>query len=525
MIQISTDYLSLRRIAEVSSGRTKISLSSEVCALIDAGASHAAALARSDQVAYGINTGFGSLCRHPIGKADLRSLQRNHLLSHACGIGPPVEQSIVRLMIALKLLSLRSGHSGVTVQTVMRLLDFLNEDILPEVPSQGSVGASGDLAPLAHLSLPLIGEGRLTYGGASRPAAEVLRERGWARLELQPKEGLALTNGIQFLNAFAVDAILRAERLLACGQLVCAMSMQGFSVADSFFHPLLKSTTAHPERWQVLDNFAALLAGGNHASLPQCDPAREDPYSFRCVPQVFAATLQTLGFCAKVIERDCNTVSDNPLLFPHDGKYLTNGSMHGQSTALAMDFLAIALTDFMSMAERRVYQLLSGRRGLPDFLAANPGPDSGLMVWQYTAAALVNESKILATPASIDTIMTCQLQEDHVSMGGTSVLKIGKILSNLETILAIELLTAAAAIDCNRALRLSPATAPVHNALRRQIAPIRGDRLMGDDLEKARQFLTSDPVVEDTFCQLALLTFGDEPAPPVARADGTSENV
>ena len=346
-----------------------------------------------------------------------------------------------------------------------------------------------------------------------RPAAEVLAEQGWSKIVLGPKEGLALTNGVQFLNACAANAIMRAAHLLSCADLCAAMSIQGFSAADTFFHPALKSTTAHPERWAVIDNLLLLLRGGNHAALPHADPAKEDPYSFRCIPQVHAAARQLLESCVRVVERDCNSVSDNPLSFPDQGLFLTNGSMHGQSTAFALDILAMALTDLASISERRIYQLMSGRRGLPDFLARDPGIDSGLMVWQYTAAALVNESKMLSTPTSVDTIMTCQLQEDHVSMGGAGALKIGKLLDNLEIVLAIELLAAAAAVDFAEGLRLSPATEGIQRAFRQVSPPITGDRLMSADIAAARTFLRHSPAVRDAVKPLRQIRFGWQAMP------------
>lgn len=496
-LELSVDYVELEWIRRAASGRTEITLRPEVWRSIEDGAAQARALAQGHDVVYGVNTGFGALCRERIEPSDISRLQHNHLLSHACGVGPPVDDAIVRLMIVIKLLTFRMGHSGVGRSAVERLLLFLNSGVLPVVPRQGSVGASGDLAPLAHLALPLIGEGFVRSDGAIQPAAAVLAERGWSPLTLGPKEGLALTNGVQFMNACAVHALTRAARLIGCADLVASLSIQGFSAASAWYDPRLRRTTAHPERWAVLTCLNRLLHGSNHASLPWCDPAKEDPYSFRCIPQIHAAARQAARFCAEIVERDCNSASDNPLFFPGEGIHLTNGSMHGQTTALALDVLAIALADLSSVSERRTYQLLSGQRGLPSFLATEPGVDSGLMVWQYTAAALVNESKILAAPASVDTIMTCQLQEDHVSMGATSALKIDKILENLEHILAIETIAAAAAIDFNTPLSVSPMTARVYGALREEIAPIRGDRLMTQDVERACHFLRQSPVVTE----------------------------
>ena len=500
---LSSDYLELSRIAELAAFKGSITLAPDVWAALEAGAAYAVALSRGTQPVYGVNTGYGALCRREVAADDIARLQRNHLLSHACGVGAPLPDSIVRLMMVLKLMSFRSGHSGVGRQTVERLLLLLAEDILPVVPMKGSVGASGDLSPLAHMALPIIGEGWVHDRGVHRTAAEALAARALAPLTLGPKEALALTNGVQFLNACAAHVLLRAHRLITAADLICAMSIQGFAAADTFFNPRLKATTAHPERWDVMDNLTALLAGGNHAGLDRCDPLKEDPYSFRCAPQVHAAARQAFGFATLAVERDCNSVSDNPLLFPAENLFLTNGSMHGQTPALALDVLAICMADLASVSERRIYQLLSGQNGLRDFLATEPGVDSGLMIWQYTAAALVNENKTLAVPASVDTIMTCQLQEDHVSMGGTAALKALRALDNLEQVLAIELVTACAAIDEDPALVLSPATAPVYAAVRACIAPMSGDRFMGGDMAAAIDLLAVDPAVTAALLRLA----------------------
>jgi histidine ammonia-lyase len=492
---IPQGYMTLAEIRRACGVAARLDLSQDGWDAIEAGAGHTARLAKGQRPVYGVNTGFGALCRRQVDVAEVRLLQKNHLLSHACGVGEGLPEPIVRAMLVLKVMSFRSGRSGVGTAVVQRLLDFLAAGLLPLVPRQGSVGASGDLAPLAHMALPLIGEGWLTSGGVRRTAIEALAERSWEPLELGPKEGLALTNGVQFLDACALHALDRAERLLGAADVACALSLQGFAAADSFFDPRLKRTTAHPERWDVMDNLSKLTAGGNHAGLERSDPLQEDPYSFRCAPQVHAAARQAFAFAAQIIERDCNSISDNPLLFPEDDEVLTNGSMHGQSAAMALDVLAMGLADMASISERRTYQLLSGTHGLPDFLAARPGVDSGLMVWQYTAAALVNESRILAQPASVDTIMTCQLQEDHVSMGGTSALKVLKSLENLELVLAIELAAACAAIDTDPHLILSPATRPVRDAVREVMPTLTGDRLLGEEIAAIAGLIRSGPTL------------------------------
>ncbi|MBW4540231.1 MAG: histidine ammonia-lyase [Myxacorys chilensis ATA2-1-KO14] len=501
--EISSDYMPLTAIRKACRAGSTLTLSPATWSAIKAGAAYADLLSLGNASVYGVNTGFGALCHQQVGTDDISRLQHNHLRSHACGVGEDAPAPIVRAMIVLKLMSFRTGHSGVGVEVVKRLLDFLAADLLPVVPMRGSVGASGDLAPLAHLALPLIGEGLFRHGGIRCSTSKMLTEHGWYPLILRAKEGLALTNGVQFLNACALHILERAERMLSCADLICALSIQGFAAADTFFNHRLKAITTHPERWDVMDNLTKLLAGGNHAGLDRCDPLKEDPYSFRCAPQVHAAARQAFAFVAQIVERDCNSVSDNPLLFPDENLFLTNGSMHGQTTAMALDVLAIGLADLMSISERRIYQLLSGQHGLPSFLATCPGVDSGLMVWQYTAAALVNESKVLATPSSVDTIMTCHLQEDHVSMGSTGALKALRIISNLEMVLAIELVTACAAIDVDPSLRLSPATAPVYQSVRDRISPLNGDRSMNEDMAAANNLLINGEIITATLSQLA----------------------
>jgi histidine ammonia-lyase len=372
------------------------------------------------------------------------------------------------------------------------MLDLWNEDAIPAVPKKGSVGASGDLAPLAHLALPLIGAGTVHYRDEILPAEVVLGKLGWAPLRLKPKEGLALTNGVQYINALAADSLVRCGQLIRSADLICALSIQGFSCADTFYRAILHETSLHQERRLVAGNLRALLAGSNHHTLPGCNVAGEDPYSFRCAPQVHGAVRQAYGFAAQVVEQECNSVSDNPLFFPEQDQVILGGNLHGESTAFALDFLAIAMSELANIAERRTYQLLSGQHGLPSFLTAAPGLDSGLMIPQYTSAALVNENKVLATPASIDTIPTCQLQEDHVSMGGTSAYKLHQIVDNCEYVLAIELLTAAQAIDLNQGLHLSPATRTVVDRLRDEVPFLAEDRLQAADIERARQHVRAN---------------------------------
>lgn len=452
------------------------------------------ALFVQDQVArgryiYGVNTGFGSLCETGVEPHELELLQLNHLLSHACGVGELVSERTSRLMMLIKLLTFRGGHTGISLIPVQRMLDLWNHDAIPAVPKRGTVGASGDLAPLAHLALPLVGRGKVHWQGRIAGGDEVLRELGWQPIPLAPKEGLALTNGVQYINAVAADCLVRINELVRCADLIAALSIQGFSGAATFYHQLYHETSLHQERRTVAANLRRLLDGSNHWQLPTCNRSRQDPYSFRCIPQVHGAVRQAVGFGWKVVEDECNGVSDNPLFFPEHDEVLFGGNLHGESTAFALDFLAIAVSELGNISERRSYQLLSGQRGLPDFLVRKPGVNSGLMIVQYTAAALVNETKVLATPASVDTIPTCQLQEDHVSMGGTSAYKLMQIIDNCEYILGIELLIAAQAMEMVSGLIASPATAAVFEELRAMVPFLHEDRELSPDIEASRSLL------------------------------------
>ena len=374
----------LERLAE---DPPQLGLDQKTAAAIDRGSAFLTRKLGEGLHIYGVNTGLGALCETRLPEAEIDLLQRNLLLSHACGVGAPVPADLSRLMLLLKLLTFRSGHTAIGGDTVGRMIEFWNAGVIPVVPKRGTVGASGDLAPLAHLALPLIGLGEVWVGGQRRDAAGVLAGHGWEPLALRPKEGLALVNGVQYLNAMAVRSVQEIRRLVRYADLVSALSIQAFSVSRSFCHERYHRTSLHPERSVVAANLRGLLAGGNHHQLPTANRSQQDPYSFRCIPQVHGAVRQTLGFAATVMEQEVNGVSDNPLFFPDEDEILYGGNLHGASTAMALDHLAVATTELSSISERRTYQLLSGARGLPDFLVRNPGVNSGFMVTQYTAAA------------------------------------------------------------------------------------------------------------------------------------------
>ena len=441
----------------------------------------------SDQPVYGITTGFGSLCDISVGGDELSQLQRNLVMSHSCGTGEQVPSEIVRLMLLLKIHSLSYGYSGVRLETVERLIDFYNHGILPVVYQQGSLGASGDLAPLAHLSLPLLGLGEVEYAGRRRPSAEVLEEFGWKPLELQSKEGLALLNGTQFMSAYGVQAVIDARRLSDWADHIGALSLDAFDGRIEPFYDEVHVIRAHPGQLATARAVRSLLEGSELIHRPKKHV--QDPYSFRCMPQVHGATKDTIDYVAGVLETEINSPTDNPTIFPDEDMIISAGNFHGQPIALAMDFLAIALAELGSISERRIYKLISGSRGLPHFLVANPGLNSGFMIPQYTAASIVSQSKGLCMPASVDSIPSSQGQEDHVSMGANAATKLRRVVLNTERVLAIELFNAAQALEFRRPARTSPALENLVADYRRRVPFIDNDTVMYPYIEASVQFL------------------------------------
>ncbi len=436
---------------------------------------------------YGVTTGFGSLCDISIDRDSLAALQRNLVMSHACGTGERVPSDIVRLMLLLKIQSLAYGHSGVQLQTVERLVDFFNGDVLPVVYQQGSLGASGDLAPLAHLSLPLLGLGEVECEGRVRPAAEVLAERGWKPIELQSKEGLALLNGTQFMSAYGVWSLIRARRLCTWADRIGALSLDAFDGRIEPFCDEVHLIRAHRGQLATARAFRSLLEGSELIRRPKRHV--QDPYSFRCIPQVHGATKDTVEYVAGVLTTEINSPTDNPTVFPEQDMVVSAGNFHGQPIALAMDFLAVAVAELGNISERRVYQLISGARGLPKFLVAKPGLNSGFMIPQYTAASIVSQSKGLCMPASVDSIPSSQGQEDHVSMGANAATKLYRVVCNTERVLAIELFNAAQALEFRRPARSSEALERLHEAFRRRVPFIEDDTVMYPHIEAALKFI------------------------------------
>jgi len=417
---------------------------------------------------YGINTGFGSLCDIEIAESDLSELQSNLVKSHACGSGKQLDNQLVRLMLAFKIQGLAGGHSGVSLATVERLLLHLNEDALPIVYEQGSLGASGDLAPLAHLSLPLIGEGEVIAKGIRMYSSDWLKANGLSPLVLGPKEGLALLNGTQFMSALGQYAVCHAENLLNWSSIIAGLSAEAFLARREPFFPQLHQIRRHQGQTEIARLHLDLVKDSPIGLLSR--PAVQDPYSFRCIPQVHGASLAAFNFVADALDNEVNAVTDNPNIFPEDDLILSGGNFHGQPIAMPMDFLALALHELGNISERRGYLLISGQRGLPPFLAGNPGLESGLMIPQYTAASLVSRTKLLATPASADSIVSSNGQEDHVSMGAHSATKLLEVVDTVYRVLAIEMLTAIQALSF-RTERLSP----ILEQIRADFSPLCGD--------------------------------------------------
>ena len=401
-----------------------------------------------DAPIYGINTGFGSLYNVKISREHLTQLQENLVMSHACGTGDKVPDAIVKLMLLLKIQSLSYGHSGVQVETVQRLVDFYNNDILPVVYTQGSLGASGDLAPLAHLSLPLIGKGEVVYKGEIITSNTVLNEFNWKPITLLSKEGLALLNGTQFMSAYGTHLLLKSYKLSYLADLIGSISLDAFDGRIDPFNELVHLVRPHKGQLKTAERICEFLEGSE--LIAQTKQHVQDPYSFRCIPQVHGATKDTLEFVHKTFKTEINSVTDNPNIFIGEDEIISGGNFHGQPLALALDYLKIAMAELGNISERRIYQLISGLRGLPMFLVNNPGLNSGFMIPQYTAASIVSANKQLATPASVDSIVSSNGQEDHVSMGANAATQAYTLIYNVERILAIELLNASQAMEFRR---------------------------------------------------------------------------
>lgn len=493
---ISSEVLSLRKLASIYFENKKIALSEEAVANIEKCRAYLdnKMLNHSEPI-YGINTGFGSLYNIKISNENLSQLQENLVKSHACGTGDLVPKHIVKLMLFLKIQSLSYGNSGVQLITVERLIDFYNNDVLPVVYTQGSLGASGDLAPLAHLSLPLLGLGQVWFEGKKREAKEVLAHFGWENIVLKSKEGLALLNGTQFMSAYGCYTLIQAHKFSYLADLIGTISLEAFDGRIEPFNKLIHFARPHKGQIDTAKRISGFLEGSQ--IIAQTKQHVQDPYSFRCIPQVHGATKDTINYVSNVFKTEVNSVTDNPNIFIKEDLIISGGNFHGQPLALALDFLGIALAELGSISERRTYQLISGLRGLPAFLVNNPGLNSGFMIPQYTAASIASQNKQLATPASVDSIVSSNGQEDHVSMGANAATKCLDILENLQRILAIELYNASQAIEFRRPLRSSELIESFLASFKKNVNFVEEDRIMYYDIEKSIAFLTDFEITEE----------------------------
>lgn len=486
--QIGSSELSFDLIEHIINENIKLELAPEAKERIEKCRNYLdKKIATSKEPLYGITTGFGSLCNKNISNDELGTLQENLIKSHACSVGEEVRPVIVKLMMLLKAHALSLGHSGVQVVTVQRILDFFNNDVLPIVYDRGSLGASGDLAPLANMFLPLIGVGDVYYKGKKREAISVLDEFGWEPVKLMSKEGLALLNGTQFMSANGVFAVLKAQRLSRRADLIASLSLEAFDGRIDPFMDCLQKIRPHKGQIETGENFRKLLEGSE--LIASHKEHVQDPYSFRCIPQVHGATKDAIRYVSSVLLTEINSVTDNPTIFPDEDIIISGGNFHGQPLAISYDFLAIAMAELGNISERRTAQLIMGLRGLPEFLVANPGLNSGFMIPQYAAASMVSQNKMYCYAASSDSIVSSNGQEDHVSMGANAATKLFRIMDNLEHILAIELMNAAQGIEFRRPRKTSPILEHFLNEYRKEVPFVKEDIVMYKEIQKTVAFL------------------------------------
>lgn len=481
--------LTIDRVEEIIEKGLKLALSEEAEARINRCREYLDnKMTTQEEPIYGITTGFGSLCNISISKEQLSLLQKNLVMSHACSVGERVPAQIVKLMLLTKAHQLSYGYSGVQLVTVRRLIDFYNNDIVPVVFSQGSLGASGDLAPLANMCLPLLGLGEVEYDGRIRPSAEILDKFGWEPITLMSKEGLALLNGTQFMSSHGVWSLIKARRLSRMADRIGALSLDAFDGRIEPFYPQIQEVRPHKGQITTAEAVRKCLEGSELIRRPKKHV--QDPYSFRCIPQVHGAAKDAIEYAWNVLETEINSVTDNPTIFPDEDLIISAGNFHGEPIALPMDFLALALSELANISERRMYRLISGARGLPPFLVANPGINSGFMIPQYAAASIVSQNKGLCWPASCDSIPSSQGQEDHVSMGSNSATKLCRVVDNLERVLGIELFNAAQALEFRRPERTSPELEAMVAEYRLRVPFIEDDTVMYPLIDASVKFVS-----------------------------------
>ena len=491
MHPISHAHLSLERLKKIIETSEKIMLSQEATAAIVKCREYLdRKMEDLDRPIYGVTTGFGSLYNVSIPKEDLSQLQHNLVMSHACGTGETVRPEIVKLMLLLKVQNFSYGHSGAQLKTVQRLIDMFNENVLPVVYQQGSLGASGDLCPLANLMLPaILGMGEVYWHGRRCDVKEVYEAKGWQPIELQSKEGLALLNGTQFMSSYAVWSLLKAMRLSRQADMILALSLDAFDGRIEPFYEALHMVRPHKGQLETAAAVRGWLEGSE--LIKRHKEHVQDPYSFRCAPQVHGAAKDTIRYVASVVETEINSTTDNPIVLPDEDMIISGGHFHGEPLAMVLDFLAIAVAELGAISERRTYQLIDAKRGLPSFLVAKPGLNSGFMIPQYAAAAIVSQSKQLCTPASVDSIPSSQNQEDLVSMGGNAATKCYRVCENTERVLAIELFNAAQALDFRHqeGLHSSEKIEQLVNDYRREVCFVDIDQVMYRHIHASVHFL------------------------------------
>lgn len=492
---ISPKRINLVQIKNLIDSKKKLALSEESVLLIEKCYQYLhKKIKNSDTPVYGINTGFGSLCNTKIEKENLTQLQENLVKSHACGMGEEVPNEIVQIMLLLKIQALSLGHSGVSLKTIHRLIEFYNQGVYPIIFQQGSLGASGDLAPLAHFSLPLIGEGEVYFQGQKRYSKDVLAELNLEPLKLEAKEGLALLNGTQFMSAYAVWCLLQITQLSKMSDLISGLSLDASMGRYEPFNPLLHTIRHQKGQAITAQNIRIIIEGSEIGR--QDKKQVQDPYSFRCIPQVHGASKDVFAYALGIVENEINAVTDNPTLFPDEDLIISGGNFHGQPLAITLDLLAIAIAELGSISERRVYKMISSYNGLPSFLVSNPGLNSGFMIPQYVAASIVSQNKQLCTPASVDTIDSSQGQEDHVSMGANAATKLYKVITNVESVLAIELLNAAQALEFRRPLKSSPICEDLFSTVRKEIDFVKEDQFLHELMMSTRKMIGTYTVPE-----------------------------
>ncbi|MBV9277236.1 MAG: histidine ammonia-lyase [Candidatus Eremiobacteraeota bacterium] len=496
-IELDGKHLTLEQIRAVAEAGAPVSISAQARKRVQAARAFVEQQFDGGTPIYGVTTGFGRLANVTVPPSEAATLQVNLVRSHAAGTGPPLTERFVRAAGVLRASSLAAGHSGIRTETLDLLVALLNERITPYVPIQGSVGASGDLAPLAHMTLTLLGEGDAFYRGERMPAERALRGAGLEPLTLGAKEGLSLVNGTEVMTGISALCVLRAERLCAAADVIGALSLEAFHATDRVFDRRINALRPHVGQARVADNLRALVRDSEiMQSHRECGRV-QDPYSYRCIPVVHGAVRDAVAYARQIIETEAISVTDNPLVFPNDKEFLSGGNFHGQPVALAADVLKTSMSQLANISERRLYLLLNAEdRGLPLFLTGRSGLQSGLMLVQYTAAALVSENKGLAWPNSVDSIPTSAGQEDHVSMGMTAACNLDRALDNVEGALACELLGALAATDFRRPLRSGRGTQAAYDIARTRIEPWTEDRVPAPDIESARDLIASEAIAD-----------------------------